>query len=66
MLAQGGTKDMTYDQIVTAMFLMATSVGSQAGREMTTFSAVTMSITSTSSTPSSARCCFEPGWREQD
>ena len=41
MLAQGGSRSMTYDQIVEAMYPMATSVNWQADKEMTTFSGTT-------------------------
>jgi zinc protease len=38
MLAQGGTRSMSYDQIVQAMYPMASSVSSQVDKEMTVFS----------------------------
>jgi zinc protease len=41
MLAQGGTKSMTYDQIVQAMYPMASSVSAQTDKEMTVFSGTT-------------------------
>lgn len=41
MLAQGGTRMMTYEQIVEAMYPMATSFGSQIDKEMTVFSGTT-------------------------
>ena len=37
MLSDGGTKDLTYKQIVDALFPMAASVASQVDKEMTTF-----------------------------
>src|SRR3989449_9037496 len=37
MLAEGGTRSMTYDQIVQAMYPMASSVNSQVDKEMTVF-----------------------------
>jgi zinc protease len=41
MLAQGGTAKMTYEQIVEAMYPMATSFNSQIDKEMTVFSGTT-------------------------
>src|SRR5262245_48914634 len=41
MLAEGGTKSMTYDQIVEALYPMASSVTSQVDKEMTVFSGTT-------------------------
>src|SRR5256712_4284931 len=38
MLAQGGTRSMSYDQIVQALYPMASSVSSQVDKEMTVFS----------------------------
>ena len=37
MLAEGGTKDLTYKQIEDALFPMAASVNVQVDKEMTTF-----------------------------
>jgi zinc protease len=41
MLSQGGTKTMTYEQIVEAMYPMATSFDSQIDKEMTVFTGTT-------------------------
>ena len=41
MLAQGGTRSMSYDQIVQAMYPMASSVNSQVDKEMTVFTGTT-------------------------
>src|SRR6266581_8811934 len=41
MLAQGGTRSMSYDQIVQALYPMASSVNSQVDKEMTVFSCTT-------------------------
>lgn len=41
MLAQGGTRAMAYEQIVEAMYPMASSFGSQVDKEMTVFSGTT-------------------------
>jgi len=41
MLAQGGSRSMTYQQIVDAMYPMATAVNWQVDKEMTVFSGTT-------------------------
>jgi len=41
MLAQGGTRTMSYEQIVEAMYPMATSFDSQIDKEMTVFTGTT-------------------------
>ena len=41
MLSQGGSRTMTYEQIVEAMYPMATSFGSQIDKEMTVFHGTT-------------------------
>jgi zinc protease len=41
MLSQGGTRSMTYDQIVQAMYPMASSVNAQTDKEMTVFTGTT-------------------------
>src|SRR6185312_14063816 len=41
MLSQGGSRAMSYEQIVAAMYPMATSFGSQVDKEMTVFTGTT-------------------------
>ena len=41
MISEGGTRDMTYKQIVDALFPMAARVSSQVDKEMVTFSGAT-------------------------
>ncbi|HEX8502055.1 MAG TPA: pitrilysin family protein [Pyrinomonadaceae bacterium] len=41
LLAQGGSRAMPYDEIVEAMYPMATSFGSQVDKEMTVFTGTT-------------------------
>src|SRR5436305_7103105 len=41
MLAQGGSRSMSYDEIVEAMYPMATSFSWQVDKEMTVFSGTT-------------------------
>src|SRR5262249_1127396 len=41
MLAKGGTRTASYDQIVQALYPMASSIDSQVDKEMTVFSGTT-------------------------
>src|SRR2546428_14167639 len=41
MLAQGGTRSLSYDQIVEALYPMAASVNSQVDKEMTVYTGTT-------------------------
>jgi zinc protease len=41
MLAQGGTRSISYDQIVQALYPMASSINAQVDKEMTVFSGTT-------------------------
>lgn len=66
MLSDAGTKKMSYDQIVEAMFPMATSVSSQIGKEMTTFTAVTHVDNLEAFYAIFHDMLLDPGWREDD
>jgi zinc protease len=66
MLGQGGTKQMTYKQIVDAMFPMATSVSDQVDKEMTVFSATTHVDNLESFYKLFRAMLLEPGWRKDD
>ena len=66
MLAQGGTKDLTYKQIVDAMYPMATSVSYQVDKEMTTFSGTTHVDNLDAFYKLFRSMLLEPGWREDD
>lgn len=66
MLAQGGTRRMSYQQILDAMFPMATTVSSQVDKEMTTFSAVTHADNLERFYALLREMLLEPGWREED
>jgi len=57
MLARGGTREMSYKQIVDALFPMAASVTEQTDKEMIVFSGRRISTTWRRTTRSSARCC---------
>ena len=66
MLAQGGTRTMTYDQIVQALYPMASSVNSQIDKEMTVFSGTTH-IENLDRFYSLFRdILLEPGFRDED
>jgi zinc protease len=66
MLAQGGTRTMTYDQIVQALYPMASSVNSQIDKEMTVFSGTTH-IENLDRFYSLFRdMLLEPGFRDED
>src|SRR5204863_8734906 len=41
LLSEGGTRSMSYDQIVQAMYPMAASVSSRVDKEMTVFTGTT-------------------------
>ena len=65
MLAQGGTREMTYKQILDAMFPMATSVSSQVDKEMTVFSATTHVDNLEAFYKIFRAMLLDPGWRER-
>src|SRR5215468_6485657 len=66
MLAQGGTRSMTYDQIVQALYPLASSVNSQVDKEMTVFSGTTH-IENLDRFYSLFRdMLLEPGFRDED
>jgi len=66
MLSGGGTKDLTHDQIVDALFPMAASVGSQVDQEMTTFSGATHVDNLEAYYKLFRGMLLEPGWRQDD
>jgi len=66
MLGGGGTKDLTYRQIVEAMFPMAASMGVQVDKEMTTFSGTTHVENLEPYYKLLRAMLLEPGWREDD
>lgn len=66
MLAGGGTRDLTHDQIVNALFPMAASVGSQVDQEMTTFSGATHIDNLDAYYKLFRSMLLDPGWREDD
>ena len=66
MLAGGGTKDLTYKQVVDAMFPMASSVASQVDVEMTTFTGSAHADNLEGFYKLLRAMLLEPGWRGDD
>ena len=66
MLAEAGTAKMTYQQIVDALFPMATQVRYQVDKEMTTFSAVTHLDNLEAFYAILRATILDPGWRSED
>jgi len=66
MLAGGGTKDLTYKQVVDAMFPIAASLGSQTDQEMTVFGGTTHLDNLPDYYKLVRSMLLEPGWRDDD
>src|SRR5262245_2020341 len=66
MLSQGGTRSMTYDQIVQAFYPMASSVNSQVDKEMTVFSGTTHIENLDKFYGLFRDMLLEPGFRDED
>lgn len=66
MLAEGGTGDLAYKQIVDMLYPLATRVSYQVDKEMTTFSAVTHADNVDRFYQIFRAMLLEPGWREDD
>ncbi|MBZ5633958.1 MAG: insulinase family protein [Acidobacteriia bacterium] len=66
MLAGGGTKDLTYKQVVDAMFPMAAALNSQTDQEMTAFSGTTHVDNLPAYYKLVRSMLLDPGWREDD
>jgi zinc protease len=66
MLAGGGSKAQTYDQIVGTFFPMAASFSAQVDKEMTVFSGTTHVENLDKYYPTIRQMLLEPGWREDD
>lgn len=66
MLARGGTKTMSYREILDALFPMATTVQDQTDKEMITFSAVTHRDNLEAFYKIFRSMILEPGWRVED
>ncbi|MGC8795363.1 MAG: M16 family metallopeptidase, partial [Bryobacteraceae bacterium] len=66
MLAQGGTRQLTYREILDAFFPMAVSVAAQVDKEMTVFHATTHLDNLAEFYKIFRAMILEPGWREED
>ena len=66
MLAEGGTRELTYKQIVDALFPMAAGVSNQVDKEMTVFSGATHVDNLEAYYKIFRAMLLEPGWREDD
>ncbi|HEY3162310.1 MAG TPA: pitrilysin family protein [Vicinamibacterales bacterium] len=66
MLGEGGSRSMTYQQIVDAMYPMATSVGWQVDKEMTVFTGTTHVENLDRFYPLMKDMLLDPGFRQED
>jgi zinc protease len=66
LLADGGSRDMTYKQIVDALFPMASGVSAQVDKEMCTFSGATHVDNLAAYYKLLRGMLLTPGWREDD
>src|SRR5438105_2622076 len=66
MLSDGGSRTMTYEQIVSAMYPMATGFGSQVDKEMTVFSGTTHTDNLPKYYEIISAMLLDPGWRAED
>jgi len=66
MLSDGGTRELTYKQVVAKMFPMAASVSSQVDKEMIAFSAVTHADNLDAFYQLFRSMLLDPGWRADD
>jgi zinc protease len=66
MVADGGTREMTYKQIVDAFYPMAAGVGTIVDKEMTTFTGSTHLDNLDAYYKLYKSMLLDPGWREED
>jgi zinc protease len=66
MLARGGTRAMTYKQILDALFPMAVSVDEQVDKQMVVFSATTHADNLEAFYKIFRDMLLDPGWRTED
>ncbi len=66
MLAQGGSKNLTYDQIVEQFYPLAAGFGAQTDKEMTTFVGQTHVDNLQKYYGLISQMLLEPGFREED
>ncbi len=66
MLAQGGTRRLSYQEILEALFPMAVSISAQVDKEMTSFAATTHRDNLEEFYRIFRAMLLEPGWRPED
>ncbi|HEY3175430.1 MAG TPA: pitrilysin family protein [Candidatus Polarisedimenticolia bacterium] len=66
MLSKGGSRSMSYQQIVQAMLPMATSLSAQVDKEMTVFSGTTHADNLDAYYGILSSMILDPGWDEDD
>ncbi len=66
MIADGGTKELTYKQVADALFPMASGVSAQVDKEMVTFSGATHVDNLPEYYKLLKGLLLNPGWREDD
>jgi zinc protease len=66
MLAEGGTREMTHQQIADALFPMAASLSAQVDKEMCTFIGETHADNLAEYYKLLRAMLLDPGWREDD
>ncbi|MFL6211528.1 MAG: M16 family metallopeptidase [Pyrinomonadaceae bacterium] len=66
LLAQGGSRQMTYEQIVEAFYPMATGFGAQVDKEMTVFTGTTHVDNLQKYYGIISQMLLDPGFREDD
>jgi zinc protease len=66
MLSKGGSREMSYDEIVEAFFPMASSVSAQVDKEMTVFEGTTHVENLDRYYGIVRGMLLDPGWREDD
>ncbi len=66
MLAAGGSREMSYEQIVRALFPMAAAIHSQTDKEMTVFYGTTHADNLEKYYGLLRSMLLDPGWREDD
>jgi zinc protease len=66
MIADGGTREMTYKEVVDALYPMASDVGAIVDKEMTTFTGATHIDNLDAYYTLFKSLLLDPGWREED
>jgi zinc protease len=66
MITDGGTREMTYKQVVDAFYPMAAGIGANVDKEMTTFSGSTHIDNLDAYYRLYKAMLLDPGWREED